>query len=55
MNERIFSWRQKFTKEGNTNIKLFDSVRGAFMEGGEAFPGSGIQRKSHIQNMHTQP
>lgn len=27
----------------------FDSVRGAFWEGGEAFPGSGIQKESHIQ------
>jgi hypothetical protein len=49
MNERIFTIQQKFLKEGHTNIKLFDSVRGAFMEGGEAFPGSGIQRKNHIQ------
>jgi len=49
MNERIFNLHQKFSKEGHTNIQLFDSVRGAFMEGGEAFPGSGIQLKSHIQ------
>lgn len=49
MNERIFALHEKFIKDGNSNIKLFDSVRGAFMEGGEAFPGSGIQRKNHIQ------
>lgn len=50
MNERIYTLNQKFTKaNGHTAVKLIDSVRGAFMEGGEAFPGSGIQLKSHIQ------
>ncbi|GAA3912214.1 hypothetical protein [Chitinophaga oryziterrae] len=37
-----------FTK-GFSNYKLFDSVRGAFMEGGPAFKGSGISKKSHVQ------
>lgn len=27
----------------------FDTVRGVFEEGGPAFPGAGIQKKSHIQ------
>jgi hypothetical protein len=27
----------------------FQTVRGCFVEGGPAFPGSGIQRESHIQ------
>lgn len=30
-------------------IKLFDSIRGAFLEGGEAYPGAGISAKAHIQ------
>lgn len=30
-------------------LKEFDSVRGVFTEGGPAFPGAGIQKKSHIQ------
>ena len=32
-----------------TTIKEFDTVRGVFLEGGPAFPGAGIQKKSHIQ------
>lgn len=31
------------------NIKEFDSARGVFLEGGSAFPGAGVQKKSHIQ------
>lgn len=35
---------------GNHSIwKIFDSVRGAFSEGGPAFPGAKIEMKSHIQ------
>lgn len=30
-------------------IKEFDTARGVFTEGGPAFPGAGIQKKSHIQ------
>jgi hypothetical protein len=30
-------------------IEPFDTVRGMFVEGGKAFPGSGIYRKSHVQ------
>ena len=51
MHEQIFSKFQEETVNtgGFTNIKLFDSTRGVFMEGGEAFPGSAISKKSHIQ------
>lgn len=30
-------------------VKSFDSVRGAFFEGNEIFPNSGIREKNHIQ------
>lgn len=33
----------------NTSLKEFDSARGVFTEGGPAFPGAGVQKKSHIQ------
>lgn len=32
-----------------TDIKLFDTVRGVFTEGGPAFEGAGILEKNHIQ------
>lgn len=34
---------------GFSELKMFDSVRGFFTEGGPAFPGSAIQMKSHSQ------
>lgn len=34
---------------GFTNYKVFDSARGAYMEGGEAYEGAGFNAKSHIQ------
>ena len=34
---------------GFSNYKIFDTTRGIFTEGGPAFPGAGIQNKSHIQ------
>lgn len=44
---------QKIKEEKRTNqssqLKEFDTVRGVFTEGGPAFPGAGIQMKSHIQ------
>jgi hypothetical protein len=50
MNEQIFSdYHQQVSDNKFTNIKLFDSTRGMFTEGGEAFPGSNIQQKNHIQ------
>lgn len=41
--------KEERTKNKNTSIQEFDSVRGVFTEGGPAFPGAGIQKKSHIQ------
>ncbi len=35
--------------KGFSNFIHFDSARGVFTEGGPAFPGAGIQSKSHIQ------
>lgn len=35
--------------KGFSDFKIFDSSRGVFTEGGPAFPGAGIQKKSHIQ------
>lgn len=44
----------KFVKNNQELIthpqgSIFDSVRGAFLEGGPAFKGSGIHSKTHIQ------
>ena len=36
-------------KIGFSELKLFDSARGVFTEGGPAYPGAGILEKSHIQ------
>lgn len=33
----------------NSSMPAFDSVRGVFIEGGEAYQGSGFREKSHIQ------
>ncbi|HRH40623.1 MAG TPA: hypothetical protein PKY82_03185 [Pyrinomonadaceae bacterium] len=41
--------KEDVTKNGYTNLKHFDSVRGIFTEGGPAFEGAGIQTKNHIQ------
>ncbi|WP_316825530.1 hypothetical protein [Pedobacter miscanthi] len=51
MHGQIFSDYQQelHSSNGYTNVKLFDSTRGVFTEGGEAFPGSAIQMKNHIQ------
>jgi hypothetical protein len=37
------------SEKGFSDYPSFDSARGVFTEGGEAFTGSGIQMKSHIQ------
>jgi len=34
---------------GDLGIEPFNTVRGMFLEGGAAFPGSGFARKSHVQ------
>ena len=50
MHEQIFAEYQKeIAVKGFSNIKLFDSTRGVFTEGGEVFPGAKIQKKNHIQ------
>jgi hypothetical protein len=36
-------------KQSYSNIKVFDSTRGVFTEGGLAYAGAGIYAKSHIQ------
>ncbi|MFM2273156.1 MAG: hypothetical protein RL702_2221 [Pseudomonadota bacterium] len=33
----------------DASFEPYDTVRGMFVEGGKAFPGSGVYRKSHIQ------
>jgi hypothetical protein len=41
--------KEAIKADKNTLLKEFDSARGVFTEGGSAFPGAGIQKKSHIQ------
>jgi hypothetical protein len=36
-------------EKGHTTYKIFDSTRGAFIEGGPAFEGAGIHEKTHLQ------
>ena len=36
-------------KQQFSDLKPFDTARGIFTEGGEAFTGAGIQLKNHIQ------
>lgn len=50
----VIQYLHQKIKEGvdseiNTKLEEFDSARGVFTEGGPAFPGAGIQKKSHIQ------
>jgi len=40
---------RQIKSDRHTSLKLFDSVRGVFPEGGEAYPGSSFSAKSHIQ------
>lgn len=37
------------SKQGYSELRHFDTVRGSFSEGGPAFEGAGIQIKNHIQ------
>lgn len=41
--------KEAIQNEPNTSIKTFASARGVFTEGGPAFPGAGVQKKSHLQ------
>lgn len=50
MHQRILVEAQdQMKKQGYTDIKIFDSIRGVFTEGGPAYEGAGIFAKSHIQ------
>ena len=50
MHEKILIKTQTDMKEkGFSDLKIFDSTRGAFTEGGPAFEGSGLHAKTHIQ------
>ena len=50
MHQKIQKQREFDIKhKGYSKFKIFDSARGVFTEGGPAFPGAGIQKKSHIQ------
>ena len=50
MHETILErYKADMANQGYSNFQLFDSTRGAFSEGGPAFSGAGIMRKSHIQ------
>ena len=42
-------YKEDILKTGYSNIKVFDSTRGVFTEGGLAYTGAGIYAKSHIQ------
>lgn len=41
--------KEEIELDNTSFLKEFDSVRGVFTEGGAAFPGAGVQKKSHIQ------
>ena len=41
--------RIEMAEKGYTQYKMFDSTRGVFIEGGQAFEGAGLFEKSHIQ------
>jgi hypothetical protein len=50
MHHEIFRLAQSEIREkGSAGVKIFDSTRGVFTEGGPAFEGAGIFEKSHIQ------
>jgi hypothetical protein len=40
---------EEVAAQGHSDIKIFESTRGVFTEGGPAFAGAGIFEKSHIQ------
>ena len=42
----FLNWYLEWNKDRGTN---YDTVRCAFVEGGRAFPTSGIHQKTHIQ------
>jgi hypothetical protein len=42
-------YNKDIADKGHSDLKIFDSVRGVFGEGGPAYRGSGFWSKSHIQ------
>jgi len=46
ISEQIFADNES---KGFSNLLHFDTARGVFTEGGQAFEGAGIQKKTHIQ------
>jgi hypothetical protein len=42
-------YKKDITAKNHSALKMFDSVRGVFPEGGAAYTGSGFYAKSHIQ------
>lgn len=50
MHEQIQTgYSNDIKRRGFSDLKLFDSTRGVFTEGGPAFEGSGIMTKTHTQ------
>jgi hypothetical protein len=50
MHERIMqNVQSEIQKKGYSNNDVFDSTRGAFIEGGPIYEGAGIYEKTHIQ------
>lgn len=50
MHDQIITQVAKdITLKGYSDYKLFDSVRGMFTEGGPAYHGAGIKKKTHVQ------
>lgn len=47
--ETTQKYNEDILKTGYTNVKVFDSTRGIFTEGGLAYTGAGIYAISHIQ------
>jgi hypothetical protein len=42
-------YKEDIAEKGYSEYTVFESTRGVFTEGGPAFTGAGIDRKSHIQ------
>jgi hypothetical protein len=47
--QRLLDVQKNILQKGFSEIKIFDSTRGIFTEGGPAFEGSEIQSKTHTQ------
>jgi hypothetical protein len=47
--QMVIDGRNEFQRRGFSKIKMFDSTRGIFTEGGPAFEGSEIMAKTHSQ------